>query len=154
MFVFRTLPNNTDHSEGTIVLYRNPTAEKLPSTGNTWWFLLWRRRGLNELQIIKGFHLSDSRFYSVPTGKCGGGHPAGIPSLHRLSYAGGFLLALKFFILKHEIWHGIKNYGRSIILVAKFEVFKEVSMKNAVYWDVKLCDFCKNRRFRGTYHLC
>jgi hypothetical protein len=26
-------------------------------------------------------------------------------------------------------------------------------MKNAVFWDVKPCGCCKNRRFGGTYHL-
>jgi hypothetical protein len=25
-------------------------------------------------------------------------------------------------------------------------------MKYAVFWEVMLCDFCKNRRFGGTHH--
>jgi hypothetical protein len=25
-------------------------------------------------------------------------------------------------------------------------------MKNAVFWDVTPCGFCRNRRFGGTYH--
>jgi hypothetical protein len=25
-----------------------------------------------------------------------------------------------------------------------------VTMKNVVYWDLTVCDSCKNRRFRGT----
>jgi hypothetical protein len=29
----------------------------------------------------------------------------------------------------------------------RFEVFTAVTMKNAVFWDVKQCDSCKNRRF-------
>jgi hypothetical protein len=26
-------------------------------------------------------------------------------------------------------------------------------MKNAIFWDVTPCGYCKNRRFRGTYRL-
>jgi hypothetical protein len=32
----------------------------------------------------------------------------------------------------------------------RFDVFTEVTMKNAVFWDVKSCGSCKNRHFRGT----
>jgi hypothetical protein len=32
----------------------------------------------------------------------------------------------------------------------RFEVFKAVTMKNDVFWDVMPCGFCKNRRFVGT----
>jgi hypothetical protein len=32
----------------------------------------------------------------------------------------------------------------------RLEVFTAVTMKNAVFWDVTLCGFCKNRRFGGT----
>jgi hypothetical protein len=32
----------------------------------------------------------------------------------------------------------------------KFEVFKAVTMKNGVFWDVMPCGSCKNRRFGGT----
>jgi hypothetical protein len=28
-----------------------------------------------------------------------------------------------------------------------------VTMKTAVFWDVRPCSSCKNRRFGGTYHL-
>jgi hypothetical protein len=28
-----------------------------------------------------------------------------------------------------------------------------VTMKNAVFWDLKPCDSCKKRRFGGTYGL-
>jgi hypothetical protein len=34
-----------------------------------------------------------------------------------------------------------------------FEVFTALTMKNAVFWDVVLCGFCKNQRFGGTYRL-
>jgi hypothetical protein len=35
----------------------------------------------------------------------------------------------------------------------RFEVFTVVTMKNVVFWDMILCGSCKNRHFRGTYHL-
>jgi hypothetical protein len=34
-----------------------------------------------------------------------------------------------------------------------FKVFKAVTMKNAVFWDVMPCGSCKNRRFRGMWCL-
>jgi hypothetical protein len=36
--------------------------------------------------------------------------------------------------------------GRRKKKYVKFEVFKEVAMKNAVFWDVTPCDSWKNRR--------
>jgi hypothetical protein len=39
------------------------------------------------------------------------------------------------------------------INLVKFEVFKAVTMKNGVLWDVTPCGSCKNRRFRGTWRL-
>jgi hypothetical protein len=38
-------------------------------------------------------------------------------------------------------------------LHVRFEVFTVVTMNNDVFWDVMPCDCCKNRCFRGTYHL-
>jgi hypothetical protein len=35
----------------------------------------------------------------------------------------------------------------------KFEVLTAVTMKNAVFWDVTPCGYCKNGRFGGTYRL-
>jgi hypothetical protein len=35
----------------------------------------------------------------------------------------------------------------------RFEVFKAVTMKNAVFWDVTPCGSCKNRRFGGSQRL-
>jgi hypothetical protein len=32
----------------------------------------------------------------------------------------------------------------------RFEVFTAVTMKNCVFWDVRPCGSCKNRRFGGT----
>jgi hypothetical protein len=32
----------------------------------------------------------------------------------------------------------------------RFEVFTEVTKKNAVFWHVTLCGFCNNRRLGGT----
>jgi hypothetical protein len=37
--------------------------------------------------------------------------------------------------------------------IVRFEVFTAVTMKNAVFWDVTSCGFCKNRRFGGAYRL-
>jgi hypothetical protein len=36
-------------------------------------------------------------------------------------------------------------------ILAEFEVFTAVTMKNAVFWDVTPCGSCKNRRFGGKY---
>jgi hypothetical protein len=38
-------------------------------------------------------------------------------------------------------------------LYVRSEVFKVVTMKNVIFWDVMLCGPCKNRRFGGTYRL-
>jgi hypothetical protein len=35
-------------------------------------------------------------------------------------------------------------------LYVRFEVFKAVTMKNGVFWDVTPYGSCKNRRFGGT----
>jgi hypothetical protein len=35
----------------------------------------------------------------------------------------------------------------------RFDVFTAVTMKNALFWDVKPCGSCRNRRFGGTYRL-
>jgi hypothetical protein len=40
--------------------------------------------------------------------------------------------------------------SRSKVKNARFEVFTEVTMKNAAFWDVTPCGSCKNPRFRGT----
>jgi hypothetical protein len=34
--------------------------------------------------------------------------------------------------------------------IVRFDVFKAVTMKNGVFWDVTPCGSCKNRRF-GAY---
>jgi hypothetical protein len=44
----------------------------------------------------------------------------------------------------------IFKHGRYFV---RFEVFKAVTMKNAVFWDVAPCRYCVNRRFGGTYRL-
>jgi hypothetical protein len=48
------------------------------------------------------------------------------------------------------IANGINQKTKNIV---RFEVFMAVTMKNGVIWDVTLCGSCKNRRFRGTYHV-
>jgi hypothetical protein len=35
----------------------------------------------------------------------------------------------------------------------RFQVSTAVTMKNAVYWGVTPCGYCKNRRFGGTCHI-
>jgi hypothetical protein len=39
------------------------------------------------------------------------------------------------------------------VRIVRSEVFTEVTMKNAVFWDVAQCRSCVNRRFGGTYRL-
>jgi hypothetical protein len=34
-----------------------------------------------------------------------------------------------------------------------YEVFRAVTRKDAVFWDINLCGSRKNQRFGGTYHL-
>jgi hypothetical protein len=40
--------------------------------------------------------------------------------------------------------------GKEVSSRLRFEVFTAVTMKNAVFWDVKPCGCCKNRRFGST----
>jgi hypothetical protein len=35
----------------------------------------------------------------------------------------------------------------------RFNTFTAVTLKNAVFWDVTLCDSCRKRRFGGIYRL-
>jgi hypothetical protein len=44
----------------------------------------------------------------------------------------------------------IKNPRDTNFSTVRFELFTAVTMKNAVFWDVKLCGYCKDRRFGGT----
>jgi hypothetical protein len=39
------------------------------------------------------------------------------------------------------------------VMACQATAFATVMMKNAVFWDLTLCDSCKNRRFGGTYRL-
>jgi hypothetical protein len=43
-----------------------------------------------------------------------------------------------------------RAWGSHKPIFLKFEVFTEVNMKNAVFWDVAPCRSCVNRRFGGT----
>jgi hypothetical protein len=47
----------------------------------------------------------------------------------------------------------VRNVEETNISLVRFEVFTEVTMKNAVFWDVAPCRSCVNRRFGGTYRL-
>jgi hypothetical protein len=38
-------------------------------------------------------------------------------------------------------------------LLIKFYVFTAVIMKNAVFWELTTCGYCKNRRFGGMHSL-
>jgi hypothetical protein len=49
---------------------------------------------------------------------------------------------------------GYRNLKGNILrLVYRAQVFAAVAMKNAVFWDVTLCCYSKNRRFGGTHRL-
>jgi hypothetical protein len=58
---------------------------------------------------------------------------------------------------KREVRGGVINQKTLVLLPTlvstywlRFEVFTAVTMKNVVFWDVKPCGSCKNRRFGGT----
>jgi hypothetical protein len=38
-------------------------------------------------------------------------------------------------------------------MFTRFEVSTVVTMKNAVYWDIPHCGYCKNQRFGGMHRL-
>ncbi|PNF33739.1 hypothetical protein B7P43_G11226 [Cryptotermes secundus] len=38
-------------------------------------------------------------------------------------------------------------------MYVRFEIFKVVTMKKAIFLDVAPCRYCVNRRFGGTYRL-
>jgi hypothetical protein len=50
-------------------------------------------------------------------------------------------------------WESRRDHLANVFPIVRFEVFTAVSMKNGVFWEVTLCDSCKNRRFGGTYRL-
>jgi hypothetical protein len=39
------------------------------------------------------------------------------------------------------------------LLLVRFELFTAVTIKNTVFWDVRPCGSCKNRRFGGAQCL-
>jgi hypothetical protein len=47
-------------------------------------------------------------------------------------------------------WSGVLKTRKYSV---RFEVFTAVTMKNGVFWNVKPCGSCKNRRFGGTWRL-
>jgi hypothetical protein len=61
-------------------------------------------------------------------------------TFHKVLLHTGF----EFFCLKRSTYK---------ITVARFEVFTAVTMKNALFWEVKARGSHKNRRFGGTYRL-
>jgi hypothetical protein len=46
-----------------------------------------------------------------------------------------------------------KNFYFALQDYVRFEVFTAVTMKNAVFWDVRPCGSYKNRHFGGTCSL-
>jgi hypothetical protein len=42
------------------------------------------------------------------------------------------------------------NTYLEMVCNVRFEVFTAVTMKNAVFWDITPCSFCKNGRLGGT----
>jgi hypothetical protein len=54
--------------------------------------------------------------------------------------------------LHNEELHNLYT-SSSIIRYIRFEVFTTITMKNAVFGDVKPCGSCNNQRFVGTYRL-
>jgi hypothetical protein len=44
-------------------------------------------------------------------------------------------------------------WKETVVTYVRFEIFKAVIMKNAIFWDVTLCGSCKKRHFAGMYHL-
>jgi hypothetical protein len=58
---------------------------------------------------------------------------------------------------KERFWNDVPK-NRLIFMWAleyhvRFEALTAVTMKNAVFWDVTQCAFCKNRRFGGTHRF-
>jgi hypothetical protein len=45
------------------------------------------------------------------------------------------------------------NIWGSALNIIRFEVFTEVTMKNAIFWDVAPCRCFVNQRFGGTNHI-
>jgi hypothetical protein len=43
--------------------------------------------------------------------------------------------------------------GELVTSYVRFQVFKVVAMKHAIFWNVTRCGFYKNRHFGGTYRL-
>jgi hypothetical protein len=37
--------------------------------------------------------------------------------------------------------------------LVRFDIFTVMTIRNTVFWDFMPCGSCKNRHFRGTYHL-
>jgi hypothetical protein len=46
-----------------------------------------------------------------------------------------------------------RNHAETVAHHVRFEVFTAVTLKNDVFWVVRPCGSCKNRRFGGTWRL-
>jgi hypothetical protein len=61
------------------------------------------------------------------------------------------LAASMFVLLVHcALFTAVSTEIYNFILYVRFEVFMAVTMKNAIFWDVTPCGYCKSRRFGGT----
>jgi hypothetical protein len=55
-----------------------------------------------------------------------------------------------------EVWKWLRQQSNEFYAVdfdALVKCWKNLSVKNAVFWDVVLCKSCVNQRFGGTYRL-
>jgi hypothetical protein len=59
------------------------------------------------------------------------------------------LRIIAFVSFVHRCWK-IRRFANWIRFHVRLEVFKAVTMKNGVFWDVTPCGSCKNRRIGGT----
>jgi hypothetical protein len=60
---------------------------------------------------------------------------------------------MKFVTMKNAVFWDLKTQFVLDRRHVRFEVFTAVTMKNGVLWDVTPCGSCKNRRFGGTWRL-
>jgi hypothetical protein len=60
------------------------------------------------------------------------------------------LWAPKGFQRQEELIESEQSFVKQLWFYVRFEVFKAVTMKNAVFWDEASCRSCVNRRFGGT----
>jgi hypothetical protein len=55
--------------------------------------------------------------------------------------------------LKEASVDGLSLMTKFVSRTSRIRMQTIPSMKNSAFWDVRLCGFCKNRRFGGSYRL-